>query len=211
MSTTFEIYPSSHSKLPTFGDIYNLTLDRLKQIWDKYELVFRPELNFTMIHTETNIKNEVDFLQPAIWDEYHYLWISFVDVGGGSNGYFNLVSEFSRDVWLEEAKELQNKDDEHSRRVCNIAESLNIGYYWTFRRSAGQSAIISLTYGLLASSMAELTNGYIWSEDGGWNYSKFPAKSTEFDLFYMNPEMAQNKEDKGWAEWCINTLKELYR
>jgi len=32
-----------------------------------------------------------------------------------------------------------------------------------------------LAYGLIAASLAEITGGFVYSDDGAWDYSYFPA------------------------------------
>lgn len=210
MSTTFEIYPTC-TLLPTFKEVRELILNRLDHVWERYGLNHRPVLEITLINSETNDRTKPELSLPAKWEENHYLWISFEGIGGGTDGYFRNVDELSIEIWEEEKEITKDKNDDYYQRVSNITDALKIGYYWSFRRSAGQSAIVSLTYGLVASALAELTNGYIWSDDGGWDYQRFPATYNEFDQWFMNPNMALSEDKREWAEWCINTLKDLYK
>ena len=80
------------------------------------------------------------------------------------------------------------------------------GFYWTFRRSAGQPAIVNLAYGLIAAAFAELVKGFIFSDDGAWDYGIFPTTADYFLQNYFNLQYLK-AEDADWAKECINILK----
>ncbi|MEK4356425.1 hypothetical protein NYE48_05090 [Paenibacillus sp. FSL M7-1455] len=65
----------------------------------------------------------------------------------------------------------------------------------------------NLAYGILASALAEITQGIIFSDDNAWEYSKFPCLPNEFNTFYFNPEMTTDNQHKEWAikniEWIF--------
>jgi len=72
-----------------------------------------------------------------------------------------------------------------------------------------QPSYIYLTFGLIAASFAELTNGLLFSDDGAWDYKRFPATAEEFDACYFRPEMAISHRYKQRAEYHINNLIEM--
>jgi len=80
------------------------------------------------------------------------------------------------------------------------------GFYWAFRRSIGQPAIINLSYGLIAAAFTELTNGLIFSDDGAWDYAIFPTSADRFLQSYFNPLYSAPKY-ASWARECIAILK----
>lgn len=51
---------------------------------------------------------------------------------------------------------------------------------WQFRRSALQSAVINISYGLISASVAELTGGFLWTDDGAWINKKFRVNLLNF-------------------------------
>lgn len=64
--------------------------------------------------------------------------------------------------------------------------NLNIGYSWTVKRTMGQPAIVNLYYGYLAITIAVLTDGIVYSDDGAWDYSCLPIEGKVFEEEYLN-------------------------
>jgi|SRR5262245_39087394 len=89
-----------------------------------------------------------------------------------------------------------------------INECLANGHHWSFRRSAGQPAIINVAYGMIAGSLAELTEGFIYSDDSAWDYERFPATAQEFFSWYFRPDKAIKAEYAEWAARCIKWIVE---
>lgn len=87
-----------------------------------------------------------------------------------------------------------------------IRTSMEIGYYWSFRRSAGQPGIINLSYGLIAASLAKITDGFIYTDDGAWDYNCFPASADDFLSWYFKPEFAVRKQDNDLVQDFINSI-----
>ena len=84
---------------------------------------------------------------------------------------------------------------------------------WHVKKWANQAWISSIAFGFIASSFAELTDGIIYSSDGGWDYQIFPATSKEFDEVYFRPEktLAENrrKEIESFVEEILVEIKSL--
>ena len=82
-----------------------------------------------------------------------------------------------------------------------------LGFYWAFRRSAGQPAVINLSYGLIAAAFAELSNGFVFSDDGAWDYASFPTNANRFLENYFDPQYPV-PEYANWAKECIGIIKD---
>ena len=82
------------------------------------------------------------------------------------------------------------------------------GHHWSFRRSAGQPAIINVAYGMIAGSLAELTEGFIYSGDSAWDHERFPATTQEFFSWYFRPDKAIKAEHAELAARCIKWIVE---
>jgi hypothetical protein len=89
-----------------------------------------------------------------------------------------------------------------SRRACPSDTS------GVFRRSWGLPAIIHLAYGLIAASVAELTEGIITSWDGAWDRERFPATADECLSWYFRPSSALTADNREWAQTCLRALAE---
>jgi len=204
MATTFDVYPRL-AEIPPFRDILDLSTHRLCERLKELEIDSVPAIQVNLHSTNPDTVRAVDVRTPARWGDSEYAWF-FVDaMPGGTDAYFRSVGQSDREVWADENL------DEHlllQERAALIRACLDNGYYWYFRRSAGQPAIINLAYGLIAASVAELTNGFIYSDDGAWDLERFPAIPEEFYTWYFRPEMALDPDSKEWAERNINHLPE---
>ena len=102
--------------------------------------------------------------------------------------------------------------EENNNIISNLNEKLekakSLNRLWNFRRSAGQPGIIALSYGLISASIAKLTNGILWSDDGAWDNQKFPANSSDFFDWYFRLDSATMTNDAEWAKECIESIKE---
>ena len=123
---------------------------------------------------------------------------------GGADSYFREVDEDEREFREEEFK---TNERSQTRRELVISCLVN-GYFWNFRRSAGQTALINVSYGMVAASVAEMTEGLIYSGDGAWDYERFPATADEFYGWYFRPEAAIGPDFKEWSERCLRAIAE---
>lgn len=138
--------------------------------------------------------------QLAQWDVDYAWFYAEPSEGGGTDAYYKRVDEWTIGMW-----DSYCEDGEVYREIRN---SLSIGHFWSFRRSAGQPAIINLAYGLIASAVAELTEGYLHSDDGA--FSGGPIRSAEFDRQYFVPDLARTFGDASWYESCLDSIREEY-
>jgi hypothetical protein len=54
--------------------------------------------------------------------------------------------------------------------------------------------------------VATLTDGIIWSDDGAWDYARFPADGKHFLEWYFKPEQALHADNADWARRCIEGI-----
>jgi hypothetical protein len=203
MATTFDVYPRS-AQIPSFQDILDLSTRRLNERLKELKIDVAPAIQTNLYSTEPDMIKSIDMTRPARWEESEYAWFFIDPIPGGADAHHRLVTELHRQMW-------ERNSDEHpllQERAVLIRACLHNGYYWYFRRSAGQPAIINLAYGLIAASVAELTNGFIFSDDHAWDYKRFPATPEEFYTWYFRPEMAIEPGMKDWAERNISLLAE---
>jgi hypothetical protein len=138
---------------------------------------------------------------PARWNKETYAWFMVGNVRGGTDAYSDDDANEIREYW----------DDEMANPRCIrfesiIRESVEIGHRWSFRRSAGQPAVINLAYGLIAGSLAAITNGIVHSIDSAWDYEKLPASPEEFLSWYFRPEQTANQKSQAWSRECLARL-----
>lgn len=114
------------------------------------------------------------------------------------------LKKYHRDFWKEEI----SINDKAGQLKNQIETSLKIGYMWNVKRTMNQPAIISIYYGFLAIAIAALTDGIIYSDDGGWDSRCFPLGAEQFMDEYLNLSELQDRTIKEFTEKCLHSLKE---
>ncbi len=196
MSTSFEVFPRNHN-LPIVRQVLELSTQYLHEYLTSVGVRLHPTVKLE-IHNDLELIVVPSPDQALKWNVNEYGWFLIDQVPGGCDAYFEYVDDYRRESWEDEITA--------SLARCayfadEIRESLKIGHYWHFRRSAGQSAIISLYYGLLAASVAKLTDGFIYSDDGAWDFHYFPIHPDEFRDIYFRSE--KTSTDAKWVQKCI--------
>jgi len=206
MSTTFYVYPGKQY-MPTFRDLLSFSnqriVDHLLHLGASTNFCLDVEIRDINTHSEADFNLD----DKVIWNENTYAWFYIVGIAGGTDVYYNQTTELDKEAWKDELKtniKAQQLQD-------TINKSMEIGYHWSFRRSAGQSGIINLSYGLIAASLAKITDGFIYSDDGAWDYSYFPALADDFITYYFKPDFTTKSEDKEWVKNCIMSIFEELR
>ncbi|WP_090719918.1 hypothetical protein [Paenibacillus typhae] len=171
---------------------------KLSRFLEGYEVKQMPQIHVRL--DEAILLPGDACLQTADWDaEYAWFYVEPGD-GGGTDAYYCKVDELTLEIW--------DSFREYGDTYINVNDSLSIGHYWSFRRSAGQPAIINLAYGLIASALAELTKGYIYSDDGAW-YGR-PVGADKFDSLYFIAEKADTIGNALWYENCLEQIVTEY-
>ena len=202
MSTTFDVFPHK-AKLPSFGELIEQAMPRIRQYLGRHGVGHCPPLSFDV---RDNDHKSQGYTQnsPLRWSEEHYAWFFFDGLPGGTDAYWLPVDDLMLECWTYEKTERQRS----KQMAAYIDECLATGYRWYFRRSAGQPALINLAYGYLAASLAELTDGLIFSDDSAWDYERFPCRASEFFDFYFEPDKAIGLNYREWSERCLEWLRE---
>lgn len=201
MSTTFSVFPLT-KEIPNFRQIIDLSTKKLNSFLKDFQFNFNANIEVRLLAKENNVEQNIDLSSPAKWIDDLYAWFSVSSVNGGADAYYRELSDEEKADNLEE---FLSRNLEESRKTL-IEKCLENKVEWNFRRSAGQFAITSIAYGFIASSFAELTNGIIYSDDGGWDYQIFPATAEEFDAVYFRPEKAISEDNRKWAKNCIENI-----
>jgi hypothetical protein len=202
MSTTLEVYPKI-SKIPSFRELLDLSSVRLSEYLIDYGIDAHPAINVDLPSGIDDEPRPFDLDSPAMWSEYAWFYVK--PVPGGTDAYFKSNQEIGGYEYMD--GEIESHSPAAVRKTL-IYECLPHGYHWSFRRSAGQPAIINVAYGMIAGSLAELTEGFIYSIDSAWDYEIFPATSQEFFSCYLRPDKAISPDYAELAARCIESLAE---
>jgi len=138
--------------------------------------------------------------EPMRCDSNGYLWVQLQGVLGGTDGYFRSNTELDLECWNELYQEVRLPRE--FVRGC-----VEVGHHWSFRRSAGQPGAVNLAYGFVAAALAELTEGFVYSDDSAWDYERFPARAEEFHKWYFEPTEAISAVHAEWARRCLKDIE----
>jgi hypothetical protein len=188
--------------VPSFKELLELGTKRIQQQLAVRGVSAAPVLDVCLRRNKTNELLTLDLSAPATWEESEYAWFHVPGVPGGTDVSYDAITDFDLEYW-------SSNIDEHppaTVRQKEIRACLANGVYWTFRRSAGQPAIINFAYGMLAASLAELTDGLVFSDDSAWDYQRFPATSHEMYECYFRPEAAIDQGRADWARRCLDSI-----
>lgn len=190
MSTTFEVYPGNKD-IPSFSELLSNTEKEVNEYLKSINVTPNIKLGVEIQSIKDHIKIPFQLTDKMIWEDSMYAWFYICDIPGGTDAYLyqhnNLDIEFLRE-------ELATNPNFRKYQSI-IVNNIKLGYSWSFRRSAGQPAIITLCYGFLAATLAKLTKGIIYSDDGAWDYKKFPADPNDFIQWYFRLEYIEEHSD----------------
>ncbi len=202
MSTTFEVYPRD-KELPSFSALIDRSTMELHRFLDSIGIRSRPCIHVRLQACADHAQVPFSPDDPARWNEDTYAWFMVGEVPGGSDAYFDDDADEIRHYWDGELENPKCKKRESLIRECVLT-----GHRWWFRRSAGQPAIINLAYGLMAGSLAAITDGFVYSVDSAWDWERMPALPAEFLSWYFRPEQALKENFCNWSKQCLDHLAE---
>jgi len=205
MSTSFAVFPTM-DHIPSFRELLDVATDHLRAFLESYEITTSVRLAVTLHRLEPE-RPMVAFQMsdPAWWGKDSFAWFHVPGVEGGTDAYARHMDSQGRG-YIEDIK-AKNMNEFADR----TASALRIGRYWTFDRSGGQPGIINIAYGMLAGSLAQLTNGFVFSEDGAWDYERLPALPDFFLSTYFRPELNRDWINYNWTKKCISWLPDELR
>lgn len=200
MSTSFEIFPTNNY-VPTYKEVINLSKKMINKYLCKQNINHEININYEIFNINDNTKG-IDNSQFLCNSDNKYA-IFYINEEGYCILYYNLLSELDIEFWNEEFK-INHKAEKYKN---DIKKNQQIGYTWLIKRNAGQPPIVQLYYGFLSIAIASLTNGIIFSDDGAWDYSCFPASSQEFIKDYLDLSILNNKTFREFISDCIDKLR----
>lgn len=204
MSTTIEIFPTSTKDIK-FGDVISLAEKNTHEFFQRHGLKKTVFFQAKLIG-----KNEITAHPDQIfeWSEGEYAWFSVDGISGGTDAYCMPVSDpyDPEDKWWSlDGVRCAPRFRADFEPLIEASKALD--RRWFFRRSAGQPAIINICYGFLAASVAELSGGFLHSEDGAWDYDIFPCFSETFLKSYFQPDATTPSDMADWANRCIDAVR----
>jgi hypothetical protein len=131
------------------------------------------------------------------WDDDRYAWFTAADLAGGADAYFGPIGEITREYWTEDLLPRPG----FARWREPMARAIEIGHCWSIRCSINEPAAVRLASGFLAGAIAQLTGGFVWSDDGAWEHDRLPATGAELLATYGRPRSDEWRATiAAWAE-----------
>lgn len=195
---SFEIFPTKKRK-PNCDEIIKYSVElfseflKKKKISQGIDITTREVTADNVVHTNP--------ISLVLKEDSHTVFN--LNEEGEVYVFYHELSDLDKDFWKEEIQENENAQSMKEK----IDTNLEIGYFWSVKRTMGQPAIVSLYYGYLAIAIAILTDGIIYSDDGAWDYSRLPIEGNVFKTEYLNIENISDAMVKDNAEKWLSELK----
>ncbi len=204
MSTTFEVYPGSED-IPSFSELLYHTEKEVNNYLRSMGVNRDLKVNVEIQSIKDHSKIPFQLTDRMIWDDSAYAWFYIKDIPGGTDTYFYRHDDMDTEFLTDEI--ITNPNFQKHQNI--IINNIKLGYNWSFRRSVGQPSIIALCYGFLAATLAKLTKGIVYTDDGAWDYEKFPADPDEFMHWYFRLEHATKQSDIDFVKTSIVSIREI--
>lgn len=198
MSMSFEIFPTKEKK-PSCNEIIKYSVKLFNQFLEK-EKILR---NVNIIASEVTVDNEICTNPAFLTLEVNRHTVFKLNEEGEVYAFYHELTELDKDFWNEEVQGNKNAQSMEEK----IGTNQKIGYFWSVKRTIGQPAIVSLYYGYLATAIAVLTEGIIYSDDGAWDYSRLPIEGKVFETEYLDVENIDDIMVKNNIERWLSELK----
>lgn len=203
MSTTIDVYPAC-VEAPSTHQVLALGASKLWAYLNSLSIEAQPQVCVKLLERGNHHPHDVVLDAPFSWSEDQYMWFTVGAVQGGTDAYCEcLDDELGFDLGTHGLPFSQAQINDPA-----LFETARVSRrWWYFRRSAGQPALVNVLYGCLASALAELTSGVVYSSDSAWDYPRFPARAAEFDRWYMRPEHALRDDFRLLAQHVQGDLR----
>ena len=125
---------------------------------------------------------EARFTDPTAvlsMDGYDYGWLSMDGYKIGFDIYYSVDDDFFMQEYMAEEIAAKNKEDE-LRNYFPLESAAAIQHSWMMRGVVGRSPATWLLAGIAAAALARLTDGLLFSDDGGADYDRLPCDPDTF-------------------------------
>jgi len=201
MSTSFHVYPTKES-IPTFRELIDVAMVHLRELLASWGFNQTVPLTVTLWRTEsdrTSVPAELD--SPFWWPWKGYATFVVPPVGATiahAHSVDDIDREYIEDILLKQAPQFADR----------ASAFLRVGRSWNFVKHAGQPSIIYAAYGMLAGSLAELTDGFIDSGDCAWDSERLPALPSAFLSAYGRPDPNGSEKHRDWEKYFLERLRQ---
>lgn len=198
MSMSFEIFPTKKGK-PNCDEIIKYSVELFSEFLNKEKISRGIDITTREVTADNAV--HMNPISLVLKENSHIVFN--LNQEGEVYVFYHELTDLDKDFWKEEIQENGNAQSMKEK----IDTNLEIGYFWSVKRTMGQPAIVSLYYGYLAIAIAILTDGIIYSDDGAWDYSRLPIEGKVFKTEYLNIENISDAMVKDNLEKWLGELK----
>ncbi|UBV45185.1 hypothetical protein LAJ19_20470 (plasmid) [Deinococcus taeanensis] len=185
--SSLSVYPGA-PRTPTTREVHTRTSSKLWAHLDSLGIHARPDLRVQMLSIPDRQPWAADLDALFEWDEYHYQWWDAeADESRIIASCGTMNPEWGEDPATHGLPFTLARIDDPA-----VVEQARVrGRYWRIQYVAPQPPLARLVYGCLASALAELTSGVLFTTDHVWDHERFPARPAAFDQWYLRPDQTQ--------------------
>ncbi len=209
MSTTIEVIPIQTKDI-SFGEVMAGAEKFTQDYFDRFRISKHIAFVTEIINCDdSNIRRFPAKDDIFGWNEDEYALIYFPGEEGNADVSISATYDETdpKDSWW--YFDLLRNAPRYSREMEDLIDKAKkLNHSWSFRRSMGQPAIIHICYGLIAASVAKLSGGLMFSDDGAWDWQRFPATADEFLEWYFSPNLALGDDNAVMARRCIEDVRQ---
>lgn len=199
MSMSFEIFPTKKRK-PNCDEIIKYSVELFSEFLKRKKISQGIDISTREVTADNTVHTNP--ISLVLKENSHTVFN--LNEEGEVYVFYHELSDLDKDFWKEEIQKNENAQSMKEK----IDTNLEIGYFWSVKRTMGQPAIVSLYYGYLAIAIAILTDGIIYSDDGAWDYSRLPIEGNVFKTGYLNIENISDAMVKDNVEKWLGELKD---
>ena len=198
MSMSFEVFPTKKI-IPKCNEVIKCSVGLFSEFMRREKIICDIEVTVSeILFTDKMYKTPINLASK----QDHYTVFN-VNREGEIYVFYHDLTEVDKDFWDMELQD--NKNAQVLNEKVNV--NLEIGFFWSIKRTLGQPAIASLYYGYLAIAIAILTDGIIYSDDGAWEYSVFPVEGSVFKDIYLDIDKIHDATVKENIETWLKKVK----
>ena len=163
MSTSFWVYPCNNY-IPKIGEVIENTNVTIEKFIKRYSIPDKYKVNMGFNGQEGCKEIDNDFLLN--WDTSGYIYLAYPEMFGSC-----FINYYCKDIFRFWATDAKTKSMTEVFDRC-----LNYNRYW---HVDGRD----FTKGFVAGSIAMLTDGFVYSDDGAWDFKQMPALQMNLSSF----------------------------
>lgn len=184
MSKSFNVYPSKKT-IVKCSDLVRDTIKLFNVFCERAKIKNTIEISTREVMNGSEITDNPKYIAN---NEKCYTILKINDIG-------EIFIFYNRhlDLDVQNWKEYIDVNPNAKMIEQSIYANLQLGYFWTVKKTMGQPFWVELLYGCVAISIARRVEGFIFSDDGAWEIELLPMDYQDFEVAYFNTQKFKNE------------------